>query len=87
MRKYMIAPALSLSLAVALAGPALASRYESAHPETAAQITAMLAEQGYEVRKIETEDGLIEVYALKDGNRVELYLDAELNIVRVKSKD
>ncbi len=51
-----------------------------------AQITEMLTADGYEVRKIVPEDGLIEVYAIKDGQLLELYLDAELNIIRIKQK-
>ncbi len=30
---------------------------------------------------------MIEVYALKDGQRLELYLDKDLKIVRTKSDD
>jgi len=52
-----------------------------------AQIRTTLTEQGYEVRQIEMEDGMIEVYALKDGQRFELYLDDAYNIVRTKIDD
>lgn len=51
------------------------------------EIRTTLTAQGYDVRKIDSEDGLIEVYALKDGARIELYLDADLNIVRTKIDD
>ena len=51
------------------------------------EVKASLASLGYEVRKGEMEDGMIEVYALKDGKRYELYLDAALQIVRTKIDD
>ena len=38
--------------------------------------------EGYEVRKVTTEDGQIEVYAVKDGKTYELYLDDQFNIVK-----
>lgn len=75
---------LSLTL-IALAAPALAS--DSVPTETQDQIRATLTEQGYDVRKIEMEDGMYEAYALKDGKRLEIYMDAQLNVVRVKEDD
>ena len=45
---------------------------------TQAKITTELTAQGYEVRKIGQEDGMIEVYAVKDGKTYELYLDSDL---------
>jgi len=52
--------------------------------ETKTQITTQLTDQGYEVRKIKTEDGFYEAYALKGGIKYEIYLDKSLEIVRVK---
>ena len=46
-----------------------------------------LTAEGYEVRRVDSEDGMIEVYALKDGARLELYLDSDLNIVKTKGED
>lgn len=41
-----------------------------------AQITQKLTTEGYDVRKIDVEDGAYEVYALdKDGKRIESYVD------------
>lgn len=51
-------------------------------PETQAKVTADLTAQGYEVRKMEMEDGLLEVYAVKDGKTWQLFLDAELKVVK-----
>ena len=76
--------AATLALALGAAAPAFARAEITA--ELQAQITDMLVADGYEVRKIVPEDGMIEVYALKDGQMLELYLDAELNIVRIKQK-
>lgn len=69
----------------AVATPALASSRIS--NEKAAEVRAALTEQGYEVRKIEMEDGNFEAYAIKDGKKFEIYLDANLKIVNTKSAD
>ncbi|MBT9248087.1 PepSY domain-containing protein [Gemmobacter fulvus] len=50
------------------------------------KVTAEMTAQGYEVRKIDSEDGMIEVYAVKDGKTYELYLDAQLKIVKSKTE-
>ena len=47
----------------------------------------MLAAEGYEVRRIDAEDGLIEVYALKDGHKLEIYFDHTLRQVEVREMD
>lgn len=79
---------LVLGLALGLAGlPALASDYERLKPETAAEIRSRLSAEGYDVRKIEAEDGQIEVYAVRDGKRYELYLDRDLNVRNRKTDD
>jgi hypothetical protein len=46
-------------------------------------IRAKMAAEGYEVRSVDTEDGLFEVYAMKDGQRFEVYLDAAFAVVKV----
>lgn len=82
-----LAKPLALALALALAGPALASD-EAAVPEaTQTQIRTKLTAEGYDVRSIQMEEGEIEVYAVKDGKMLELYLDAALNVVRTKAED
>ncbi|WP_226621417.1 PepSY domain-containing protein [Alloyangia pacifica] len=53
--------------------------------QTQAQVREKLTAEGYEVRRIDSEDGMIEVYALKDGKKLELYLDEDLKIVRSKT--
>ncbi|MCK4713110.1 MAG: PepSY domain-containing protein [Marinosulfonomonas sp.] len=75
---------VALGLSLAGAKMATASNYETISDEVRAQITARLTTDGYDVRKIEREDGMIEVYALKGGQRFEIYLDADLNVSRIK---
>jgi hypothetical protein len=42
------------------------------------KLTAQLVAEGYEVRQFKAEDGLIEVYVVKDGKMEELWFDASL---------
>lgn len=80
--------AIALGAVLSLnAGAALASQGEGINEATRAQITEKLRAEGYEVRKIEMEDGMIEVYALKNGVRYELYLDKDMNVSRSKTDD
>lgn len=69
-----------LTASAALASPAIPE-------QTQAQVREKLTAQGYDVRRIDSEDGLIEVYAMKDGKKLELYLDQDLKIVRAKTDD
>ena len=56
--------------------------------KTESEITASLTAKGYEVRKIEDEDGKLEAYALKDGKKFEVYVDvATGKVVKVKFED
>lgn len=79
---------IALALAITAGTLAHASdddvRMDSA---TAEQIKTQLAGQGYEVRRIETDDGMYEAYALKDGARYEIYLDKDLNVVKTERDD
>jgi hypothetical protein len=52
-----------------------------------AQITSTLTEQGYEVGKIKTDDGMYEAYARKDGKKYEIYMNAKMEIVKTKVDD
>lgn len=78
---------VALGLGLIAGGAATASSYDKISDEMRAQITTQLAADGYEVRKIEREDGMIEVYALKGGQRFEIYLDRDLNVTRIKDKN
>ena len=74
--------AAGVVLGLGLGLPALASNDIDA--ATRDKVTAQLVGEGYEVRKIGSEDGMIEVYALKDGKQFEIYLDQDLKVVRIK---
>ncbi|WP_439124721.1 PepSY domain-containing protein [Marivita sp.] len=78
---------LALALALALPASVFASSDDALTTERMTEIRTKLTAEGYEVRKIEMEDGMIEAYVLKDGERLELYLDAALNVVRTKADD
>lgn len=45
------------------------------------KLTAQLTAEGYDVRKIEAEDGMIEAYVVKDGKTEQLWFDADLKPV------
>lgn len=77
----------ALALAIVLPGAAIASPDARIPAETQASIRAMLAAQGYEVRRIDREDGLFEAYALKGGQRYEIYIDAGMQIIRTERDD
>lgn len=68
-------------VALMLAAPALRAETEI-DAATQDKVRAELTAQGYDVRKIDSEDGMIEVYAVKDGKTYELYLDADLKVVK-----
>lgn len=77
----------ALALALALPGLAMASPDDQVPQETQATIRTLLEAQGYEVRQIDREDGMFEAYALKDGARYEIYINAEMQIVRTERDD
>ncbi len=82
--------ALSLAILAGTATTTLATSSEiSGTPDAAVveQIKTNLADQGYEVRKVKTEDGMYEAYAMKDGEKFEIYFDKDLNVVKTKSDD
>jgi hypothetical protein len=49
---------------------------------TQEKVTVQLTALGYEVRKMEMEDGMLEVYAVKDGATFQLFLDEAFKIVK-----
>ena len=51
-------------------------------PEVKTKIEDMLKAQGYEVGKIKVEDGLYEAYVKKGDEKIELYLNEKLEIVK-----
>lgn len=75
------APLLLLA-ALALPGLASATTEVSLTDAAQAQIRTILQADGFEVRSIQTEDGMYEAYATRDGERFEIYLDGDFAIVR-----
>jgi len=78
---------MALALAVSLGGIVQASDYDTVDTAKAEEIEAMLVEQGYDVRRIKIEDGLYEAYAMKDGQRLEIYVNDDLEIIRTEIDD
>lgn len=60
---------------------------EKVDPATSAAVTEKLTAEGYDVRSVQMEDGMIEVYAIKDGAKLEIYLNDAYEIVKVKNED
>ena len=76
---------LSTALVTLLAAPVFAEEGSLLLDEgIKARITEQLTAQGYEVRKIQIEDGEYEAYAMKDGQKYEVFMDKDLNILRTK---
>jgi len=69
----VLAAALALPLSFAAASPELVGATVG---KTADEIKASLVAQGYEVRKVKPEDGMLEAYALKGDKLYEIYVDA-----------
>lgn len=70
---------IALCALLAIGTPALANEnadiLEGYIGKTKEEISATLKDKGYEVRKVEPEDGYLEAYALKDGKKYEIYID------------
>lgn len=81
MLKTLIAP---LAVALALTSAAHASGKVELTNENTAQVRQVLTEQGYEVAKIKLEDGMYEAYAKKDGQKYEVFLNANFEVVKTK---
>lgn len=75
---------IALALAIALGGMAHASNGTLVDTAKVEEIKATLTQQGYDVRRVKTEDGLYEAYAMKNGQRYEIYLDTDLTIIMTK---
>jgi len=84
MKPLFAAIAITLGLT---GGVARAADESMLTDEKVAEITALMVAQGYEVRSVQIEDGKYEVYAVKDGEQYELYLDDALNLVEGGDED
>lgn len=79
-------PLLALALSAALpAGAAFAS--DAVDPAIEAALRDQLTAEGYDVRKIEMDDGLVEAYVVKDGKTAELYFTTDLELVEHDEDD
>jgi len=67
--------------AALLASPA-AFASDDVDPAVKAKLTKQLNAEGYDVRKLQMEDGLIEAYAVKGNEKFELYFDSNLKLVK-----
>ncbi len=83
---------LALASLALMSGTALASSSDCNEPrdkwmsmdQARAKVTAM----GYDVRKLEVDDGCYEAYATKDGKRLEIYLNpVTAEVVKMKEDD
>ncbi len=70
------------AVAVSLLAAPLAVAAESIDAATKDKVTKHMVAQGYDVRKMQMEDGMIEVYAVKGGKTFEVYLDKDLKVVK-----
>lgn len=84
MKRVFSLTAASTALVLSLfAAPAVFASDDEGAVDAATQdkLTAQLVAEGYEVRQFKAEDGLIEVYVVKDGKMEELFFNAKLELV------
>lgn len=88
-RAMITGTAFAAALALPLSFAAASSELDGAVVgKTAGEIASSLVAQGYEVKKIKPEDGMLEAYALKDGKRYEVYVDTATGMVaKVKAEN
>ena len=85
MRKFLLTAALVLTTAPAFAAD-LAIGAQLGTTEDA--IKTALSEMGWQVRKLDTEDGMIEAYAVNGQQMAEIYVDPTTGaVVRIASDD
>jgi len=81
----VLAGAVALPLSFAAASPELVGATVG---KTADEIKTSLTAQGYEVRKVKPEDGMLEAYALKGDKLYEIYVDTATGaIAKVTEED
>jgi hypothetical protein len=68
-----------------VAAPMAMAEGSDADAATQAKITAEMTAEGYDVRKMQVEDGVLEVYAVKDGKTFQVFYDK--NLVLIKTCD
>lgn len=78
MKPYITFPALlvaAIASASAAQATAICKPHDKATWMSKEDITSKVTALGYEVRKVQEEDGCWEVKGMKDGKRVEAYFD------------
>lgn len=86
MRKLTLAAILAVAPMMALAeGDMIAVDIELG--TSAEAVEAKLVEMGYEVRKMDMEDGMIEAYAVKGDEMLEVYVSPETGLVTKIGED
>lgn len=72
----------ALFISAALYAAPVAYAEDAVDPALEQKLTEQLKAEGYDVRKIQMEDGLIEAYAVKGSETFELYFDKDLKPVK-----
>jgi hypothetical protein len=76
MFKFIVASTFAFLAAASTAQASdICKSYEATQWMSKEDISAKVAAMGYEVRKVQQEDGCWEVKGMKDGKRVEAYFD------------
>lgn len=81
-----------LTVIYAFSAPVLASDFEcKSGPKSEWMpkegIVKSLTTKGYEIRKVEVEEGCYEIYALKDGKRLEIFVNPTTGLIeKIKEK-
>jgi hypothetical protein len=84
MRKFLLAAVAATVPAFAMAADLSVGQQLG---KTEKDVRASLSSMGYEVRKMDDEDGAIEAYAVKGSKMLEVYVDpASGAITRVKGE-
>ncbi len=79
--------ATPLAVVLMLSGAAHATGAVELTDANTDQIRALLTAEGYEVAKIKIEDGMYEAYAKKDGQRYEVFLNGDFEVVKTEIDD
>lgn len=72
----------ALFIGAALLASPFAYASEDVDPALKAKLMEQLKAEGYDVRKVQMEDGLIEAYAVRGSEKFELYFDKDLKLVK-----
>ncbi len=85
---FIFGPAIAATLGLFVSAAAAAVMSGDYVGKTKADIAASLEQQGYEVRRLEEEDGNLEAYAVRDRQRFEIYVDPQTgNVVKIEQDD